>query len=65
VIWNCLHTVKARAARFSFGVARRVNYNPALPSHRGRDVIREPDGLDWVRGVWGQLLTKVRYPCIS
>jgi len=58
VIWNCLHTVKARAARFSFGVTTQVFYDPALPSHRGRDLVRGPEGLTWVHSIWSQLLTK-------
>jgi len=58
VIWNCLHTVKARAARFSFGIKTRVIYDPTLPSHRGRDPFHGPEGLVWVNSIWSQLLTK-------
>jgi len=58
VIWNCLHTVKARAARFSFGGVGRVPYDPALPSHRGREASRDPDGVNCVYNSWNHLLSK-------
>ena len=62
MIWNCLHTVKARAARFSFGVTGRVIYDPVLPSHGGRKLTRGPEGVDWVFHFWNRILSKVCYP---
>jgi len=65
VIWSCLHAVKARAARFSFGAKTRAIYDPALPSHWGRELVRGSEGLRWVPNIWNQLLSKVRYPVHS
>jgi len=58
VIWNCLRTVKARAARFSFGIRAEVPYNPALPSHQGRELHRDAAGVDCVDYFWHHLLSK-------
>jgi hypothetical protein len=65
VIWNCLQTVKARVARRSFGTGYLIQYDPAEPSHRGRELSRGEDGVTWVGPVWDCLLSKVWLPMTS
>jgi len=59
VIWNCLQTVKARVARYSFGAKTRIPYDANDPSHQGRALIRGPEGLLCVGNIWDPILAKV------
>jgi len=58
VIWNCLQTVKARVARYSFGAKTRIPYDANDPSHQGRALIRGPEGLLCVGNIWDPILAK-------
>lgn len=54
--------VSTRKARFSYGVSTCTKYDPLRNDHIAREslVFRDVDDIDWVKGRFSTILTKVR-----
>ncbi|KAH7325278.1 hypothetical protein B0J17DRAFT_681749 [Rhizoctonia solani] len=56
VIWHIKQRVVGRAARRAFGIKVMEPYNPNLPEHRHRSLVKLANGINHVSGKWSQII---------
>ncbi|EUC56804.1 heat shock 70 kDa protein 12A, putative [Rhizoctonia solani AG-3 Rhs1AP] len=58
IIWYIKQRVVGRAARRSFGLKIMEPYNPNLPEHRHRSLVKLANGINHVPGKWSQIIER-------